>query len=152
MNRPLSVAAFATVLLLLAPAAPAVETLGAEALRDHCAQVETRPADLGSRLCVGYINGFLDGAVATDPRVAENVTREFGGGESLTERAMRTRVLNRLGLHGPSYYAEFCVGQPVPLAEVVRKVVESLDGHDDLGGLPARDAVYEALRELYPCR
>ena len=50
-------------------------------------------------------------------------------------------------------YAEFCLGDPVPLAEVVGKVVadlnERMKSMDSSGS--ARDAVYESLRRNYPC-
>ena len=50
-------------------------------------------------------------------------------------------------------YAEFCLGDPVPLVEVVTKVVadlnERLKALDTAG--TARDIVYESLRRHYPC-
>ncbi len=102
--------------------------------------------------CVRYIQGFIDGAVATDERVTYNVAAEYDKSESFTERAIRTRVGSRLNRYGPSYYAEFCLGDPVPLATVVEVVVADLLGLESLEGQErARDVVYATLRREYPC-
>ena len=72
--------------------------------------------------------------------------------EGFTERAIRTRVINRLEKFGPSVYAEFCVGQPDPIADVVLHVIEELDRYDDLEGKHAQTVVYDSLRRHYPCK
>jgi hypothetical protein len=49
--------------------------------------------------------------------------------------------------------AGFCLGDPLPLREVVNLVVADLEKLD-LGGMPdapAREAVYDSLRDHYPC-
>jgi hypothetical protein len=71
--------------------------------------------------------------------------------ETVSERAIRTRVINRLKDFGPSVYAEFCVGQPDPIADVMLHVVEELKRHDDLEGIAAQTIVYDSLRRHYPC-
>ena len=71
--------------------------------------------------------------------------------ETFTERAIRTRVINRLEKYGPSAYAEFCVGQPDPIADVVLHVIEELDRYEDLEGVQAQTVVYASLRRHYPC-
>ena len=102
--------------------------------------------------CVRYIQGFIDGAVATDERVTYNVAAEYDEEESFTQRAIRTRVGSRIKRFGPSYYAEFCLGDPVPLADVVEVVVADLLGLESLEGREqARDVVYSTLRREYPC-
>lgn len=112
---------------------------------------EELPDDPYSVLCIYYIKGFLDGAVATDARVAENVAAEAEREESFSERAIRTRVINRMREFGPSVYAEFCVGQPDPIAEVVQHVIDDLAGYDSLDGVQAQTVVYATLRRHYPC-
>ncbi len=130
----------------------AVETLSTAELAEHCAYFADDPESADGIFCVRYIQGFIDGAVATDERVTNNVAAELDEQESFTERALRTRVGNRLELYGPSYYAEFCLGEPVPLAEVVEKVVTELEDNDLVAAHPsARDLVYHALRTEYPC-
>ena len=115
-----------------------------------CARGEVEEA-LPER-CASYISGFLDGAVATDARVAENVADDLERKETFTERAIRTRVGERMQRHGPSVYAEYCIGEPVPVSEVIellrREMPKDPPDYDDL----ARDAVYALLRKHYPCR
>ena len=100
---------------------------------------------------VGAIWGFIDGAIATDVRVMLNMEAERE--ETFTERAIRTRMIDRNLQLRASGYAEFCLGDPVPLAEVVAKVVTDLDERmkamDSTSS--ARDVVYESLRRNFPC-
>ena len=132
--------------------ARAVEALSTEELISHCAVYEEDADGEDGIFCVRYIQGFIDGAVATDERVTYNVADEYDREETFTERAIRTRLGSRLDRYGPSYYAEFCLGEPLPLAEVVRVVVADLLQLEDLEGRElARDVVYETLRREYPC-
>jgi len=142
--RTLLIAALATGGLAFSSTTSAIEPLSASELQEVCADQE-------SRLCVFYVKGFLDGAVATDARVAQNVASELDGKESFSERAIRTRVINRIGRYGPTVYAKFCVGQPDPIAEVVGHVVEELDNYDSLEGVQAQSVVYASLRRHYAC-
>lgn len=132
--------------------AQAVEALSTEELISHCAVYEKDPEGEDGIFCVRYIQGFIDGAVATDERVTYNVAAEYDQDETFTERAIRTRLGSRIDRYGPSYYAEFCLGEPLPLAEVVRVVIRDLLALEDLEGRElARDVVYATLRREYPC-
>ena len=146
---------YTTILLLgslYAHQATAVEALSTEELTLHCAVYGDDPDGEDGIFCVRYIQGFIDGAVATDERVTYNVAAEYGKKETFTERAIRTRVGSRLNRYGPSYYAEFCLGDPVPLAEVVEVVVADLLKLESFEGRElARDVVYATLRREYPC-
>ena len=146
---------YATALLLGAlyvNEASAVEALSTEELISHCVFYGDDPDGEDGIFCVRYIQGFIDGAVATDERVTYNVAAEYDKKETFTERAIRTRVGSRIERYGPSYYAEFCLGDPVPLAEVVDVVVADLLNLDSLEGREnARDVVYTTLRRAYPC-
>lgn len=138
--------------LLAAPAAWAVEALSTAELASHCAKYHDPNASEDRTFCVRYIQGFIDGAVATDERVTNNVTREFEQDESFSERAARTRIGTRLSRYGASVYAEFCLGDPVPLEEVVERVVADLADAAVAAEHPlARDVVYLTLRSQYPC-
>jgi len=140
-------------MLLALPAAWAVEALSTAELVSHCDKYHDGTASEDRTFCTRYIQGFIDGAVATDERVANNVTREFGEGESYSERAARTRIGARLERYGSSVYAEYCLGDPVPLVEVVERVVADLEDETLVTSHPlARDAVYGSLRTHYPCR
>jgi hypothetical protein len=150
-NVPLGLWVF-TGALLATPAAWAVEALSTEELVSHCAKYHDESASEDRTFCVRYIQGFIDGAVATDEQVANNVTREFGQGESYSQRATRTRIGALLERYGPSVYAEYCLGDPVPLEEVAERVVNDLTNEALVAKYPrARDAVYATLRTHYPC-
>jgi hypothetical protein len=145
---------FLTALAATAPTAPAwaVEALSTEELALHCERYHDENASEDRVFCVRYIQGFIDGAVATDEEVLNNVTGEFEKEESYSERAARTRIGTRLKRYGPSVYADYCFGDPVPLAEVVEHVVEDLADGSLAKDYPlARDVVYLSLRTHYPC-
>ena len=150
MTRRTLLPGLALLCLVSAPAL-AVEPLDADSLKKYCS-AESSDADAAKfRFCLLYVNGFLDGAVATDERVAKNVVDEIERDESLQARAVRTRIIRRLGMTGPTGYAEFCVGQPVPIVEVVAHVLEELDRYESLEDVKAQDVVYASLRRHYPC-
>jgi hypothetical protein len=147
-------AGFAFIILLFAAfnQAGAVEPLSSAELESHCAHYRIDPEGKDGIFCVRYIQGFIDGAVATDERVTLNVSEEYEKEESFSERAIRIRLGKRLESYGSSYYAEFCLGDPVPKAEVVQKVVTALKQPGLVANNPlARDVVYETLRKNYPC-
>jgi hypothetical protein len=101
---------------------------------------------------VRYIQGFIDGAVATDERVTRNIVGEYDKDESFSDRAARTRIGKRLESYGASVYADFCLGDPVPLKEVVEHVVEDATDPKRVAANPlARELVYQTIREHYPC-
>ena len=138
--------------LLAAPAVWGVDALSSEELLSHCDRYHDPDAEADRIFCVRYIQGFIDGAIATDERVMQNVARELGGEESFSQRATRTRIGNRLERFGAGIYAEYCLGDPVPLAEVVDHVVEDAQDETLVARIPlARELVYQALRTHYPC-
>lgn len=138
--------------LLLTLPVHAVEALSTEELVSHCAVYEQDPEGEDGIFCVRYIQGFIDGAVVTDERVTYNVADEIDRRESFSERAIRTRVGSRISRFGPSVYAEFCLGEPVPLKEVVIAVIADLMDPERVTDRPlARDVVYATLRRNYPC-
>ncbi len=151
MHRLGWLAALAAV-SLLSERAGAVEALSTEELAEHCEIYLNEPDGEDGIFCVRYIQGFIDGAVATDERVTLNVADEFEREESFTERAIRTRLGNRLEQFGSSYDAEFCRGEPVPLKDVVDVVVDDiLDPLRTMNRPLARDVVYATLRREFPC-
>ncbi len=139
------------LVLLLADRAYAVEALSTEELVSHCVYYEDDPEGTDGVFCVRYIQGFIDGAVATDERVTNNVADEYDRSESFSERAIRTRLGRRIQDFG-TYYAEFCLGEPVPLKTVVELVIADLDNTKRIANQPlARDFVYTTLRTQFPC-
>ena len=138
--------------LLLSPAAHAVEALSTEELVSHCDKYSDPQAEKDRIFCVRYIQGFIDGAVATDERVAQNIVKEYEKEESFSQRAARTRIGSRLDRYGYTVYADYCLGDPVPLKEVVEHVVAAIENKDMVAANPlARDLVYRVLRRDYPC-
>ncbi|MCG6890613.1 MAG: hypothetical protein LJE92_13585 [Gammaproteobacteria bacterium] len=140
--------------LLLTPQheAMAVEPLSAIELASHCKHLGASPEGVDGIFCIRYIQGFIDGAIATDERVTLNVAEEYHKEETFSERATRIRLGQRLASYGGSYFAEFCLGEPSPLAEVVAKVASSLEQNPPKSDtLLARNVVYKTLREQYPC-
>jgi hypothetical protein len=138
--------------LLMSPTAWAVEPLSTAELTSHCDKYYDEQATEDRVFCVRYVQGFIDGAVATDERVARNVVEEYEKEESFSQRAARTRIGNRLSRYGSSVYADFCLGDPVPLKEVVEHIVADLEDAEQVKANPlARDLVYQTLRRDYPC-
>lgn len=136
--------------------ADAIIPLSANELAAHC-EVYPSTEGVDAQFCIRYIQGFLDGAVATDEQVMLNVDAEYKDKdkETYTERAMRTRAQ---GLKGKNQeraarYAEYCLGNPVPLLEVVDKVAMELRNRQEIeDSILARAVVYGVLRKHYPCK
>jgi hypothetical protein len=142
----------AMALLLLAERASSVEPLSTPELAEHCALYYEDRDGKDAIFCVRYVQGFIDGAVATDARVLENVASQFDEDESFSDRAIRNRIGSRIRLRGPTVYADFCLGEADSLEEVVEKVVDDLGNRKVLDeDLLARDAVFSTLRREYPC-
>ncbi len=152
ITRTVFVCALALVALLPARNAQAVEPLSTPELAEHCAHYFEDPEGKDAIFCIRYVQGFIDGAVATDERVMLNVAAELDETETFSERAKRTRLNRETGRFGATVYADFCLGEPVALKEVVVKVVQNLMNRKFLDEqLLARDAVYSTLRNEYPC-
>ena len=139
--------------LMLTPASRAVEVLTVHELISHCEVMEAEPEGTDAQYCIRYIQGFIDGAVATDVRVMLNTEEDDERAETFTERAKRTRAASRSDRFQAAQLAGFCLGDPLNLREVVDAVVTDLTTLDagDRAGSPARDAVYDSLRTHYPC-
>lgn len=141
----------ALAILSLARNATAVEPLSTAELSSHCSFYAKETGGPDAIFCVRYIQGFIDGAVATDERVIQNLAKENKEKETFTERAIRTRAL-RLERDGPTYYADFCLGDE-SLIKVVEKVVGDLDDKNNKSKhLLAREAVFQTLQKAYPCK
>ena len=138
--------------LVFTPTAWSVEALSTTELVSHCEKYHDAEANEDRIFCVRYIQGFIDGAVATDERVMQNVALEYEAKEKYSQRAKRTRIGSRLDRYGAAVYAEYCLGDPVPLREVVEHVVEDSRNPDLVAAYPlARDLVYKTLRSHYAC-
>lgn len=142
----------AVALVLLTDRAESVEQLSTPELAEHCAHYYDDQDGKDAIFCVRYVQGFIDGAIATDVRVLENVATELDKDETFSERAIRSRIGSRVERLGPTVYADFCLGEADSLKEVVEKVVDDLANRKVLDkDLLARDAVFSTLRRDYPC-
>ena len=144
----------AALLLLPLSNASAVEVLSAKELSSHCKFYAKDSASADGEFCARYIQGFIDGAIATDARVMLNIEADLTDRPGFVERAMRTRAPNRAEYNRAARYAEFCLGDPVPLKEVVTHIVNDLEtgGSNIEQALTARDVVYASLKTHYPCK
>lgn len=140
------------LVLLSASSTRAVEVLSATELSKHCAMMSGNPDGPDAQFCIRYIQGFIDGAVATDVRVMLNA-ESANASETFTERAMRTRAPTRDDRSRAANLAGFCLGDPLPLQEVVNVVAMDLlelQG-DTAKSASAMEAVYDSLRLHYSC-
>lgn len=112
--------------LIFAPQheATAVEPLSAIELVSRCKQLRAAPEGADGIFCIRYVQGFIDDAIATDEHVTQNVAEEYHKEETFNERATPIRLGQRMENYGSSNYAEFCLGEPPTLAEVVDKVAD----------------------------
>lgn len=144
---------FGAGIFLAIPAAWAVETLSTAELASHCEKYHDENASEDRIFCVRYIQGFIDGAIATDKRVMENLVKQYEKEETFSERATRTRIGSRLERTDATFYAEFCLGDPVQLKDIVELVVTDANNNRLVAANPqARDLVYQTLRKHYPCQ
>lgn len=149
MGRKLLCAISMFVLLVTVSKVNAVEPLSAIELASHCKFFPEQADSTDGQFCIRYIQGFIDGAVATDERVLINVETEFEKKETYAERAARVRGV---GLRDrAARYAEFCLGDPILLREVVTYVVDDLKATKLVADAMARTVVYTSLRKHYPC-
>jgi len=140
----------AASLLLASPAADALPTLTVAELAKICSSQTSSEEPDG---CSLYTQGFVDGAIATDPRVAVRITEEIEERESFTDRAFRTRLGQRLDRLGPSYLAGFCIGQPIS-AQALSALVKTelaLVRNRATDTDPARELIYRVLTREFPC-
>ncbi|MFT4613589.1 MAG: hypothetical protein ACI9NT_000730 [Bacteroidia bacterium] len=160
-SRPRNTAMIVTLLggwlivlqLLTVPAVNAVEELSARELGSHCALLRSDPDGADAQYCIRYIQGFIDGAVATDVRVMLNAEDTLDREETFSERAMRTRVASRADGFRAARLAGFCLGDPLPLRDVVDAVLADLAAlpEDKRQGAPAMEVVYASLQRHFPC-
>ena len=142
--------------LLSASPVKALEVLTAKELTTHCEFIVNEPEGANAQYCVRYIQGFIDGAIATDARVMLNAESTHSSKETFTERAIRTRIPSRLERSRAANLAGFCLGDPLPLREVVNVVVDDLAAQQVKSenrdtNEPAMEFVYQSLLKNYPC-
>ncbi len=139
-------------MLLPVQQAKAYEVLTAEELILHCKALPKARDSADGQYCTRYIQGFIDGAIATDARVMINLESELAN-ETFSQRAIRLRSPDRDVYRRSARYAEFCLAEPVLLSEVVDNIANDLFERKNLDSeISARDLVYASLRKHYACK
>lgn len=77
--------------LMSVSTANALEELSSEELASHCA-LRADPEDVSGQYFVRYIQGFIDGAIATDAQLMLNAEKTISGNEAYVDRPIRTRM------------------------------------------------------------
>jgi hypothetical protein len=139
--------------LISVPTVNALEVLTSKELASHCALLKTKPQGVDGQYCTRYIQGFIDGAIATDARVMLNAENAISGNETFAERAIRTRMPGRVDRSRAEKLAGFCLGDPVPISDVVNLVVTDLAvlQNTTANDESAMVVVYKSLINNYPC-
>lgn len=145
--------ALLTLQLMSLSTANAIEVLSAKELASHCDKLSTQPDGVDEQYCIRYIQGFIDGAIATDARVMLNAEDAISGKETFAERAIRTRTPGSVDLSRAAKLAGFCLGDPLPIRDVVKVVVADLTSvqNSEEEDQPAMEVVYQSLLKNYPC-
>ncbi|MFT5313458.1 MAG: translation initiation factor 2B subunit (eIF-2B alpha/beta/delta family) [Paraglaciecola sp.] len=140
--------------LMSATTANAVEVLSSQELASHCVLLKAEPEGVDGQYCIRYIQGFIDGAIATDARVMLNAENAISGNETFAERAIRTRMPGSADRSRAARLAGFCLGDPVYLRNIVDVVVADLAAQQksNLKDEPAMEVVYKSLLNNYPCK
>ena len=120
-------------------------------LASHCEHYPKDPNGADAIFCIRYIQGFIDGAIATDERVAQNVAAEHSQkkrslNEQLELAHRGSNVMARptmLILSRRTFAIKNSCAQDRPKISRKEKCLAS--------SFPARDAVYQILRKEYPC-
>ena len=141
---------YIAIALLVIPTASRAAINAEEFVQSCTSQVES-----DERYCKIYLQGFVDGAVTTDPKVAERVVKEAkdAGGEGISDfmaRALKTRVSQQLERFGASYYADFCLPEIDPELTILESIKQEADTSAARQG-PARNWVYDFLKTHFPC-
>jgi hypothetical protein len=146
--------ALLTLQLMSLSTANALEVLSSKELASHCNKLSAHPDGVDGQYCIRYIQGFIDGAIATDARVMLNAENAISGNETFAQRAMRTRMPGRADLSRAAKLAGFCLGDPLPLRDIVNVVVADLEAQQltEAKDEPAMEVVYKSLLKNYPCK
>jgi len=92
-------------LLLPVQYAEAYEVLTAQELASNCKAVPEASDSTDGQYCIRYIQGFIDGAIATDARVMINIESELpceSGGHTLQLACTSQSCRNSQGLYSRS--------------------------------------------------
>jgi len=136
-----------------APPTAGADWVRKQELEDSCAALLWLEDERQGAMCRGFVHGYLLGADGAPPLPVQAApASERSGGESYSERALRTRL-------SPAYVrrvtgaktASYCLGGTTDLADVVKAITEYLESHSDATGVIESPMVQEALMRRFPC-
>lgn len=130
----------------------AVAWMSGQEFVNHCRTYTESPTNNGGVICLSYIQGFLEGAEATDGVVERSVREEYKEKNTFTERAIITRLGERAKRYGATSYAQYCLESTVSIHAVVNAVIQFIDANPNHIEKGAREVVYGALMKTYPCQ
>ena len=137
-------------LLAVAPAwTAAAPLLTAESLRDDCRAYQADAGRAAAVRCEQYVLGFIHGVLASDGAAASRAQASRRA-ESWIERAMRTR-LGRAQVRTAPVRLVYCFDDPLPMAEVIARILDHLDSDSRAVGKSAADVLQSVLEEHYLC-
>lgn len=148
--KTLSVPLMLVTMGLFSSHSHAMAPLSSEHLAELCANYQTEPNNQKSIQCARYIKGFIDGAIAADSDVEKNQSAASKSVSSFKERAIKSRIGNRVDLEAGKSVGEFCLGKPVVISEVIKTVATKVSAvnYQDQSALSAMQTI---LKENYPC-
>lgn len=138
---------------VLSESAFALNWMSGQKLVDSCSAYQQNSNDEKSMFCASYVQGFLEGAEATDAIVEKTIRAEYQEDlSSYEKRAMKTRLGERRKRFGATSYAHYCIDPGVNIGQVINGVQQHLKAHPDIRNLGARDILYAALISQFPCK
>lgn len=108
------------------------------------------PQGREAAVCIAYIRGFLDSAMATGA-LAEQSRQRHSRPETWTQRAARTRVGSRLHAGRQARQPEYCVEANLSVADVIDRLLQHMSKHPPDDETTAREVVASVLRRSFPC-
>jgi hypothetical protein len=126
----------------------AVEEFSAVDLEPYCAFLLEQADSVDGQFCIGYIQGFVGGAVAIEEPVLLKAEAEFEKKDTCGERAARIRGVS--AADRAEHYPGFCLDDHVSLREVVTIVVSNLRTTKLVADAMARAAVFSSLLKTSP--
>ena len=143
--RLLPVSALISLFMLTTPVV-ANPDMSAKRLVQSC----TDDSELGNMVCRTYIQGFVDGAISTNPSVIEHVFEEAEALGDFKRRAINTRIGQRMVRFGESYLVDFCLA-PRDTDDVVLLSIRESEPLPALPNEPGKDWLYRFMKIHFPC-
>ncbi len=131
-------------------ATPAVATTTGPMKAPELKTLCTSDQDAERAICRGYLQGFLDGASAADPRLAERAIEEASAFSEWVRRAFETRVGTHVEQFATSISQDFCVGEADAVQAIKDRML--LTAQPPAADSAAGVWLYEFVQTNFPCQ